>query len=98
MCGNLGTLQGYLAHEKTHPARTLPQAYAQGHRGGGRFLMSEVPLYREGAACPAEGPLLLIALVLLMAAMPTGAPRSTETAPPRRAARGPSRHNPSVGS
>ena len=26
-------VQGYLAHKKTHPPRTLPQAYAQGPNG-----------------------------------------------------------------
>ena len=45
----LTVLQGYLAHEKLPPARTLHQAYAQGPTvvlgGGGQFLMSEVPLY-----------------------------------------------------
>ena len=41
-------VQGYLAHKKLPPPRTLPQAYAQGPRvvlGGGLFLMSEVALY-----------------------------------------------------
>ena len=39
--GGKGDLQGYLAHRKTHPPRTLPYAYALGHGGilrGGRFL------------------------------------------------------------
>jgi hypothetical protein len=26
-------LQGYLTHKKKHPPRTLPQAYALGHKG-----------------------------------------------------------------
>ena len=40
-------LQGYLAHKKLHPARTIQQAYASGPMvvlGGWAFLMSEVPL------------------------------------------------------
>ena len=39
---------GNLADKKTPPPRTLQQAYAQGPvvvLGGGRFLISEVPLY-----------------------------------------------------
>ena len=43
-------LQGHPAHKKQPLFRTLPQPYAQGPMvflvGGGRFLMSEVPLYR----------------------------------------------------
>jgi len=31
-CASL-CIQGYLTHKKTHPPRTLPQAYAQGPRG-----------------------------------------------------------------
>ena len=41
------SLQGYLAHKKLSPPRTLQQAYLDpygGPRGGGLFLMSEVPL------------------------------------------------------
>ena len=41
-------LQGYLAHKKLHPPRTLQQEYAEGPMvvlGGGGFVMSEVPLY-----------------------------------------------------
>ena len=41
------TLQGYVAHKKQPPPRTLKWAYAQGPTvalGGGKFLMSEVPL------------------------------------------------------
>ena len=41
-------VQGCLADEKTYSPRTLQQAYAQVPAvllGGGRFLMSEVPLY-----------------------------------------------------
>ena len=40
-------LQGYLAHKKMPPPRTLQEAYAWGPTvvlGGGRFLVSEVPL------------------------------------------------------
>ena len=41
-------LQGYLAHKKTHPPRTLPKAYTSGPKGvlggEGGVLMSEVPL------------------------------------------------------
>ena len=37
-------VQGYLAYKKTHPPRTLPQAYCSS--GGGRFLMGEIPLYQ----------------------------------------------------
>ena len=43
------SLQGYLAHEKTHRPWSLQQDYACGRRGiigGVRFLMGEVPLYR----------------------------------------------------
>ena len=43
-------MQGYLAHKKPPPPRTLPQAYAWGPTAalrGARFLISEVPLYRE---------------------------------------------------
>ena len=41
-------LQGYLAHERQAPRRTLQQAYVQRPMvvlGGGLFFMSEVPLY-----------------------------------------------------
>ena len=41
-------LQGYLAHKKLLPPRTLQWAYAQGPMvvlGGVNFFMSEVPLY-----------------------------------------------------
>jgi hypothetical protein len=41
-------LQGYLAHKKAPPPRTLQHAHASGPMlvlGGGRFLMSEVPLH-----------------------------------------------------
>ena len=38
-------LQGYLAHKKQPPPRTLPCLGTYGGpRGGGLFLMSEVPL------------------------------------------------------
>ena len=40
-------LQGYLAHKKQNPPRTLQQDYISGHMvalGEGQFLMSEVPL------------------------------------------------------
>ena len=41
-------LQGYLAHKKQRPPRTQQQEHAQGRmvvlRGGGLFLMSELPL------------------------------------------------------
>ena len=46
------SIQGYLTYKKTHPPRTLPQAYAWGPRGilgGGRFLMSEVEGPEEDA-------------------------------------------------
>ena len=38
-------LQGHLAHKKTHPPRTIPQAYAYapvGFLGGWAFFMGEV--------------------------------------------------------
>ena len=42
-------LQGYVTQKKTHPHRTLPQACSWGPmgvpRGGGRFLIGEVPLH-----------------------------------------------------
>ena len=41
-------VQGYLAHTKTHPPRTLPYPMPRvlgGSKGGGRFLVSEVNLY-----------------------------------------------------
>ena len=41
------TLQGYLAHKRPQPHRTLQKDYAYGPTavlGGGPFLMSEVPL------------------------------------------------------
>ena len=41
------TLQGYFAHKKMHPPRTLPLAYDLGPRvvlEVGVFLMGEVPL------------------------------------------------------
>ena len=44
----LNGIQGYLAHKKPHPPRTLQSAYISGPLvvlGGGLFLMSEVPLY-----------------------------------------------------
>ena len=44
---------GYLAHKKMVPPRTLQKSYAKAlglSRGGGRFLMSEVPLYLFGRA------------------------------------------------
>jgi len=44
-------LQGYLAHTEPPPHRILQKAYAWGPMvvlGGGRFLMSEVPLSRSG--------------------------------------------------
>ena len=44
----LGSVQGYLAHKKTPPFRTLLQADAWGPTivlGGVHLLMSEVPLY-----------------------------------------------------
>ena len=43
-----GAVQGYLAHKKQPFCRTLQWAYAWGPMvvlGGGRFLMSEVPLW-----------------------------------------------------
>ena len=46
-------VQGYLAHKKLPPPRTLQWADAYGPRavlGGGQFLMSEVPLYGDGLA------------------------------------------------
>ena len=47
-CGVLWeVVQGCLAHKKPHPPRTLQYDYAYGPTpvpGGGRFLMSEVPL------------------------------------------------------
>ena len=43
-------LQGYLAHQKPRPlgpySRTMPRALWYSY-GGGRFLMSEVNLYRH---------------------------------------------------
>ena len=39
--------QGYLTYKKTHPPRTLPQAYAKGAKGVlgvGLFRMGEAPL------------------------------------------------------
>ena len=42
------TIQGYLAHEKQRPQRTLQYDYVGsfgGPGGGGLFLMSEAPLY-----------------------------------------------------
>ena len=49
-CGVLPprTAQGYLAHKKPHPPRTLQHDYAYGPTavlGGGRVLMSEVALF-----------------------------------------------------
>ena len=43
------TVQGYLAHKKTHSPKTLPYCRPMsrvlgGSRGGGRFFMGEVPL------------------------------------------------------
>ena len=41
------SVHGYLTYKKTHPHRTLPQAYARvlgGSWGSGRFLMGRVPL------------------------------------------------------
>ena len=41
------TLKGYLAHKKQRPPRTLLQDYSQVQMvalGGGKFLMSELPL------------------------------------------------------
>ena len=39
-------LQGYLAHEKQPPPRTVEKDYASGPMvGGGLFIMSEVPLH-----------------------------------------------------
>ena len=51
LCQGLGTspIQGYLAHKKQPPTRTLQQDYTQGPMvflGEGLFLMSEVPLER----------------------------------------------------
>ena len=43
-------IQENLAHKKLHPLRTLPKDFALGPvavLGEGRFLMSEVPLYRR---------------------------------------------------
>ena len=43
----MALVQGYLAHKKPYPPRTLQQAYAWGPMvflGGLLFLMSEVPL------------------------------------------------------
>jgi len=47
---------GYLAHNKTLSPRTLQKAYAYGPTvpGGGRFLMSEVPLQGAAEAAPYE--------------------------------------------
>ena len=48
-------LQGYLAHKKPQPPRNLQYDYAYGPTavlGGGRFLMSEVSLYRYESYCP----------------------------------------------
>ena len=45
-------MQGYLTCKKTHRPRTLPRPMPRvlgGSWGGGRFLMSEVPLH-AGAA------------------------------------------------
>ena len=45
-------VQGYLAHKKPPPRRTLQYAYAYGLLvvlGGWRFLMSEIPLYRPAS-------------------------------------------------
>jgi hypothetical protein len=39
-------VQGYLAHKNTQPPRTTIGPYCR-VLGGGRFLMSEVPLYRS---------------------------------------------------
>ena len=44
---HIHAVQGYLAHKKQRPPRTLQQDYAQHLTvvlGGGRFLMSEVHL------------------------------------------------------
>ena len=44
---NQAEVQGYLAHKKLSPPRTLQWAYAQGPTvviWGGHFIMSEVPL------------------------------------------------------
>ena len=54
--GLLLLLQGYLAHEKHPPPRTLQKDYLGsygGPRGGGLFLMSEVPLPEKP---PLRGP------------------------------------------
>ena len=45
-----GPLQGYLAHKKQRPPKTLQQEYAQGPTvvlRERKFLMSELPLYRD---------------------------------------------------
>jgi hypothetical protein len=48
-CGSVSprSMQGFFAHKKASPPRTLQQAYAQGPMvvlGGGAFLMSKLPL------------------------------------------------------
>ena len=46
--GEIDKYQGYLAHKKPPPPRTLQEDYALGPLGalgGGRLLKSEVPLY-----------------------------------------------------
>ena len=44
-------VQGFLAHKKTHPPRTLPQAYAHGHRG----VLGVWAFFKErGTPVPAE--------------------------------------------
>ena len=57
-------LQGYLAHKKTPPRRTLlglSLGPFDGPRGGGRFLMSEIPLQKAmcglASSLTAEGSL-----------------------------------------
>ena len=43
-------VQGYLAHKKLRPPRTLQWDYTQGPvvvLGGGRFLMNEAPLHQK---------------------------------------------------
>ena len=46
----MGALKGHLASKKTPGPRNLQKDYAYGPMvvlGGGRFLMSELPLYRH---------------------------------------------------